>query len=71
MSVSNGRIVQYVIKIYSRNRSVSMNVSADVNSCSVPFCADCEVTIQASNSKGHSPPAKITAQQKKGLVKIS
>lgn len=68
MFISNGRIVEYVVKVYSGNLRVSINVSADVNSCSVPFCVDCEVTVQASNSMGYSPPAKITTQQKKGLT---
>uniref|UniRef100_A0A3Q2ZYI3 Interleukin-12 receptor subunit beta-2-like n=2 Tax=Kryptolebias marmoratus TaxID=37003 RepID=A0A3Q2ZYI3_KRYMA len=65
MSISSGRIVEYKIKVYSRNLTVSANVSADVKSCSVPFCADCEVTVQARNSKGFSPPAKITTHQNK------
>ncbi|XP_013883474.1 interleukin-12 receptor subunit beta-2 [Austrofundulus limnaeus] len=65
LSISKGRNVEYKITVYSRNLSFSINVSADVKSWSVPFCANCEVTVQARNSKGLSPPAKITTHQRK------
>uniref|UniRef100_A0A3B5LMY2 Interleukin 12 receptor, beta 2a n=1 Tax=Xiphophorus couchianus TaxID=32473 RepID=A0A3B5LMY2_9TELE len=60
MSVCRGSIVQYAIRVNSNNLTVVTNVSADVKSRSVPFCSDCEVTVQAVNSQGSSPPATMT-----------
>ncbi|XP_041861134.1 interleukin-12 receptor subunit beta-2 [Melanotaenia boesemani] len=60
MSISRGRIIEYVVKVYSPNLSNLSNVSSDVRSYSVPFCADCKVTVWARNSKGLSPPATMT-----------
>ncbi|XP_027884690.1 interleukin-12 receptor subunit beta-2 [Xiphophorus couchianus] len=62
MSVCRGSIVQYAIRVNSNNLTVVTNVSADVKSRSVPFCSDCEVTVQAVNSQGSSPPATMTTR---------
>ncbi|MEQ2237260.1 hypothetical protein ILYODFUR_021412, partial [Ilyodon furcidens] len=66
MTVCSGSIILYMITVNgSNNLSVVTNVSADFNNHSVPFCTDCEVTVQAVNSKGSSPPATITTRHTK------
>ncbi|XP_054900098.1 interleukin-12 receptor subunit beta-2 [Poeciliopsis prolifica] len=62
MSVCRGSIVQYAITVSSNNLTVVTNVSADARNRSVPFCSRCEVTVQAVNSKGSSPPATMTTR---------
>ncbi|KAM6921143.1 interleukin-12 receptor subunit beta-2 [Xenentodon cancila] len=59
-SMSRGKILDYAIRVNSRNAIDTINVSADARSYSLPYCADCEVTTWARNSKGSSPPATIT-----------
>lgn len=66
MSVCRGSIVQYTIRVNSDNVTVVTNVSADVRNRSVPFCSDCEVTVQAVNSQGSSPPATMTTRHTTG-----
>ncbi|XP_075943613.1 interleukin-12 receptor subunit beta-2 [Anarhichas minor] len=70
ISTARGRIVQYKVGVDSqKSGSVFLaNVSADARSYSVQFCADCEVKVWACNSKGPSPPARITTHHTK--VKI-
>lgn len=75
ISIARGRIVQYIIRVSGQSSVLaSINVSADVRNYSVPFCGNCEVTVYSSNSKGLSPPAKITAPHTKaelpGDVKV-
>uniref|UniRef100_A0A3P9NFD0 Interleukin 12 receptor, beta 2a n=1 Tax=Poecilia reticulata TaxID=8081 RepID=A0A3P9NFD0_POERE len=62
MSVCRGSIVQYTVRVNSNNLTVVTNVSAGVKNSSVRFCSDCEVTVQAVNSKGSSPPATMTTR---------
>ncbi|XP_029285739.1 interleukin-12 receptor subunit beta-2 [Cottoperca gobio] len=71
ISTAKGKIIVYQVRVYSPNSGpVSItNVSADTRNCSVPFCANCEVTVWACNSKGSSPPAKITIHHTKVKVK--
>ncbi|XP_038151253.1 interleukin-12 receptor subunit beta-2 [Cyprinodon tularosa] len=59
MAVCSRSITQYKIQVNS-NDSVVANVGADVKNRSIPFCSNCEVSVQAVNSKGLSPPATIT-----------
>ncbi|XP_035997286.1 interleukin-12 receptor subunit beta-2 [Fundulus heteroclitus] len=61
-SVCSGSISQYTIKV---NNRVVTRVGPDIKNHSVPPCADCEVTVQAVNSKGSSPPATITTHHTK------
>lgn len=67
-SVSRGKITQYVVRVYAQHSGVDkwMNFSADLRSCLVPFCADCEVTVWSHNSKGASPPARVSTRHGKG-----
>ncbi|TKS74770.1 Interleukin-12 receptor subunit beta-2 [Collichthys lucidus] len=67
ISISRGKITGYKLEVYNLS-SVSVfstNVSADVRSHPVQFCADCEVTVWSCNSKGLSPPARITTRHTK------
>ncbi|XP_038572258.1 interleukin-12 receptor subunit beta-2 [Micropterus salmoides] len=66
ISIAGGKITQYIVKVDSQNsESVCTNVSADARNYLVPFCANCEVTVWACNSKGLSPPARITSHHTK------
>ncbi|KAM4740015.1 interleukin-12 receptor subunit beta-2 [Anableps anableps] len=65
MSVCSGSIIQYMIRVNNNNLSVVTNVSADIKNHSVPFCTDCEVTVQAVNSKGSTPPTTMTTRHTK------
>ncbi|XP_030583586.1 interleukin-12 receptor subunit beta-2 [Archocentrus centrarchus] len=60
MSISRGKIIGYEVSISSPNNITITNVSADARSYSVQCCPSCEVTVRARNSKGLSPPAKVT-----------
>ncbi|KAM9384329.1 interleukin-12 receptor subunit beta-2 isoform 2-T2 [Pholidichthys leucotaenia] len=61
VSITRGKIIAY--EVYSRN--FSDNVSADTRNYSVPYCYKCDVTVWAHNSKGPSPPARITTRYTK------
>ncbi|XP_028260511.1 interleukin-12 receptor subunit beta-2 [Parambassis ranga] len=62
-SISRGKIIQYTVSVKSPDLSVVItNMSADTRRHTVPFCDGCEVTVWARNSKGLSPPARITTQ---------
>lgn len=67
-SVSRGKITHYAVRVYSQHSGIDtwLNVSADLLSCLVPFCADCEVTVWSHNSKGASPPARVSTRYGKG-----
>ncbi|XP_008296047.1 interleukin-12 receptor subunit beta-2 [Stegastes partitus] len=65
VSISRGKIIAYKVSVKSPNSRVVRNISADTRSYSVPFRADCEVTVWACNSKGLSPPARITTRHTK------
>lgn len=64
ISISRGKIIGYKVGVGRPNLRV-YNVSADARSYSVPFCAGCEVTVWARNSKGLSPPARVTTRRTK------
>uniref|UniRef100_A0A3Q1GX05 Interleukin 12 receptor, beta 2a n=1 Tax=Acanthochromis polyacanthus TaxID=80966 RepID=A0A3Q1GX05_9TELE len=64
MSVSRGKIIGYKVGV-GRPNLRAYNISADARSFSVPSCADCEVTVWARNSKGLSPPARVTTRRTK------
>uniref|UniRef100_A0A3P9BZX0 Interleukin 12 receptor, beta 2a n=1 Tax=Maylandia zebra TaxID=106582 RepID=A0A3P9BZX0_9CICH len=61
VSVSRGKILGYELSISSF--SVITNVSANERSCLVELCASCDVTVRARNSKGLSPPARVTTRR--------
>ncbi|XP_041790745.1 interleukin-12 receptor subunit beta-2 [Chelmon rostratus] len=67
ISITRGKIIEYKVRVYSQNSGLvfSTNISADARNYSVPFCASCEVTVWACNSKGLSPPARITTHHTK------
>ncbi|XP_068175173.1 interleukin-12 receptor subunit beta-2 isoform X2 [Antennarius striatus] len=67
ISIARGKIIDYKIRVYSQSSGLvfSVNISANARSYSVPFCTNCEVTVWACNSKGLSPPARITTQHTK------
>lgn len=67
-SVSRGKITQYIVRVCSQHSGMDrwMNFSADLRSCLVPFCTDCEVTVWSQNSKGASPPARVSTRYRKG-----
>uniref|UniRef100_I3J319 Interleukin 12 receptor, beta 2a n=1 Tax=Oreochromis niloticus TaxID=8128 RepID=I3J319_ORENI len=56
-----GKILGYELSISSS--SVITNVSANERSCLVELCASCDVTVRARNSKGLSPPARVTTRR--------
>ncbi|XP_070689061.1 interleukin-12 receptor subunit beta-2 [Pempheris klunzingeri] len=66
-SIARGKIIVYKVRVYSQTSGLvfDTNTSADARSYLVPFCANCEVTVKARNSKGLSPPARITTRQTK------
>ncbi len=66
--MARGKIIEYKVRVDNPNSEsvFSANVSADARNYSVPFCANCQVTVWACNSKGLSPPARLTTQQTKG-----
>lgn len=64
VSVSRGKILGYELSISSF--SVITNVSANERSCLVELCASCDVTVRARNSKGLSPPARVTTRRTEG-----
>ncbi|XP_076578979.1 interleukin-12 receptor subunit beta-2 [Chaetodon auriga] len=73
MSISRGKIIEYKVGVYSQNSGLvfSANISADARNYSAPFCASCEVIVWACNSKGLSPPARITTHHTKAnLLKL-
>uniref|UniRef100_A0A3Q2VCY4 Interleukin 12 receptor, beta 2a n=1 Tax=Haplochromis burtoni TaxID=8153 RepID=A0A3Q2VCY4_HAPBU len=61
VSVSRGKILGYELSISSF--SVITNVSANERSCLVELCASCDVTVRARNTKGLSPPARVTTRR--------
>ncbi|XP_063322982.1 interleukin-12 receptor subunit beta-2 [Pelmatolapia mariae] len=61
VSVSRGKILGYELSISSS--SVITNVSANERSYLVELCASCDVTVRARNSKGLSPPARVTTRR--------
>ncbi|XP_071343505.1 interleukin-12 receptor subunit beta-2 isoform X2 [Trachinotus anak] len=66
ISVSRGKIKHYKVSVTSPDSVlVSVNVSSDARNYTVPICANCEVTVSARNSRGLSPPARITAHHTK------
>ncbi|KAL3047532.1 hypothetical protein OYC64_021684 [Pagothenia borchgrevinki] len=66
ISAAKGKILSYRVRVYSPDsRQNIINVSAEARSYSVPFCAECEVSVWACNSKGSSPPANITSEYTK------
>ncbi|XP_037624766.1 interleukin-12 receptor subunit beta-2 [Sebastes umbrosus] len=70
VSTARGKIIEYKVRVDSRNSGSLFvtNISADARNYSVPFCADCEVTVWTCNSKGPSPPARITTRHTKVKV---
>ncbi|XP_036971810.1 interleukin-12 receptor subunit beta-2 [Acanthopagrus latus] len=66
ISIARGNIIGYRVSVHSQNSGFifSADVNADARSYTVQFCADCEVTVSARNSKGMSPPARITNQNR-------
>ncbi|XP_035508641.1 interleukin-12 receptor subunit beta-2 [Morone saxatilis] len=66
ISITRGKIVEYRVRVWSQTSGVvfSTNISANARNYSVPFCAKCEVTLWACNSKGMSPPARITTHHR-------
>ncbi|XP_042340081.1 interleukin-12 receptor subunit beta-2 [Plectropomus leopardus] len=71
ISISRGKITEYKVSVYSQNSGLISfnNTSADTRNYSVPFCVDCEVTVWACNSKGPSPPARISVHHTKVKVR--
>ncbi|KAG7513647.1 interleukin-12 receptor subunit beta-2-like [Solea senegalensis] len=68
ISIARGRIIDYRVRVYNPDSGSEQvtNVSADARNCSVPLCTDkCDVTVWARNSKGLSPPARVTARHVK------
>ncbi|XP_026201283.1 interleukin-12 receptor subunit beta-2 [Anabas testudineus] len=67
MPTSRGTIKGYELEMYnpSSGSTFVSNISVDVRNYSVTFCAECEVKVWARNSKGLSPPAKITVSHTK------
>lgn len=67
ISWARGKIIAYRVEVDSPDSGLvfSANISADASNCSVQFCAKCQVTVWACNSKGLSPPARITTHQTK------
>uniref|UniRef100_A0A3Q4IAG5 Interleukin 12 receptor, beta 2a n=1 Tax=Neolamprologus brichardi TaxID=32507 RepID=A0A3Q4IAG5_NEOBR len=61
VSISRGKILGYELSISSS--SVITNISANERSCQVELCASCDVTVRARNSKGLSPPARVTTRR--------
>lgn len=70
MSTARGKIIEYKVRVHSQISGLLFitNISADARNYSVPFCVDCEVTVWACNSKGPSPPARITTRHTKVKV---
>ncbi|XP_073332771.1 interleukin-12 receptor subunit beta-2 [Pagrus major] len=66
ISIARGNITGYKVSVHSQNSgfNFSADTNADARSYMVQFCADCEVTVSARNSKGMSPPARITNHHK-------
>ncbi|XP_041646819.1 interleukin-12 receptor subunit beta-2 isoform X2 [Cheilinus undulatus] len=68
VSIARGKIIQYKVSVYSQKAQTlifTTNMSAEAWNYKVPFCADCEVKVWAYNSKGPSPPARITTRHRK------
>uniref|UniRef100_A0A8C2XIZ9 Interleukin 12 receptor, beta 2a n=1 Tax=Cyclopterus lumpus TaxID=8103 RepID=A0A8C2XIZ9_CYCLU len=67
-SSARGRITGYKVRVDGRSSGsvFAADVSADAASRSVPFCVDCEVKVWALNSRGPSPPARITPRHTRG-----
>ncbi|XP_067368515.1 interleukin-12 receptor subunit beta-2 isoform X1 [Channa argus] len=65
-SISRGKITRYIVKVYNPNSTLrsESNIKCNATNYTVPFCANCEVAVLSSNSKGLSPPAKITTSYK-------
>ncbi|KAM7388491.1 hypothetical protein PAMP_024661 [Pampus punctatissimus] len=64
ISIARGKIIEYIVRVSSTDSGLVLitNISAQARNYSVPFCANCEVTVCARNSKGLSPPANITTR---------
>ncbi|XP_042272569.1 interleukin-12 receptor subunit beta-2 [Thunnus maccoyii] len=58
ISIARGKIIDYIVRV--TNSGLNYNISAQARNYSVPFYDNCEVTVYARNSKGLSPPARIT-----------
>uniref|UniRef100_A0A3P9CJ50 Fibronectin type-III domain-containing protein n=1 Tax=Maylandia zebra TaxID=106582 RepID=A0A3P9CJ50_9CICH len=69
VSVSRGKILGYELSISSF--SVITNVSANERSCLVELCASCDVTVRARNSKGLSPPARVTTPKSPNNLQVT
>ncbi|XP_076009180.1 interleukin-12 receptor subunit beta-2 isoform X2 [Genypterus blacodes] len=61
-SMARVKILNYTLRIFNPDtKSVSFrNISAHERSYLVSSCINCEVTVWARNSKGWSPPAKLS-----------
>lgn len=59
-SFAQGKILEYIITVNKHNSTQTLNISSNERSLSMAFCANCEVTVSARNSRGRSPPAAIT-----------
>lgn len=68
ISIARGNITGYKVSVHSQNFgfNFSADTNADARSYTVQFCADCEVTVSAHNSKGMSPPARIPNHHRNG-----
>ncbi|XP_056234743.1 interleukin-12 receptor subunit beta-2 isoform X2 [Seriola aureovittata] len=71
-SVSRGKIKDYIVCVDSPDSRLAFvtNVSSNDRNYTIPICANCEVTLWSRNSKGLSPPARITAHHTKVQVFI-
>ncbi|XP_054458660.1 interleukin-12 receptor subunit beta-2 [Anoplopoma fimbria] len=67
ISTARGIILEYKVRVDSQKSGLVFitNVSAAARNYLVPFCSDCEVKVWACNSKGPSPPARITTHHTK------
>lgn len=68
ISIARGTITEYKVSVHSQTSGLVFNnsISAAARHYTVPFCADCEVTLWACNSKGLSPPARLMIQHTEG-----
>ncbi|CAK6955179.1 interleukin-12 receptor subunit beta-2 [Scomber scombrus] len=60
ISIARGKILEYIVSVNNSKSIFITNMTAQDRNCVVQSCPNCEVTVCARNSKGLSPPARIT-----------
>ncbi|XP_057697677.1 interleukin-12 receptor subunit beta-2 isoform X1 [Corythoichthys intestinalis] len=68
---ARGKIIRYLVTVHFSNSGwlfLAKNISANTTSTSIALYPGCQVMVRALNSRGTSPPARISAYRVKASV---